>query len=87
MFSYFKQKMISQKQVSTYLKYALGEVLLVMIGILLALQVNTWNENRKNLERERIILEELNNDFTQNLENFKRIKELYLWLKKEISKK
>ena len=32
---------------SKYLKYAVGEILLVMIGILLALQVNNWNEDRK----------------------------------------
>jgi hypothetical protein len=31
-----------------YLKYAIGEIILVVIGILIALQVNTWNENRKN---------------------------------------
>ena len=31
-----------------YFKYAIGEIALVMIGILLALQVNNWNENRKN---------------------------------------
>jgi hypothetical protein len=30
-----------------YLRYAIGEIALVMIGILLALQVNTWNEQRK----------------------------------------
>ena len=30
-----------------YFKYAIGEIVLVMIGILLALQINTWNENRK----------------------------------------
>ena len=31
-----------------YLKYAIGEIVLVMIGILLALQINNWNEHRKN---------------------------------------
>ena len=34
-----------------YLLYALGEILLVMIGILLALQVNNWNERRKNNQK------------------------------------
>lgn len=33
---------------SKYLKYAIGEILLVVIGILIALQINDWNENRKN---------------------------------------
>ena len=39
-----------------YLKYALGEILLVMIGILLAVQVNNWNENRKTKIKEIKIL-------------------------------
>ena len=30
-----------------YLKYAIGEIVLVVIGILIALQINNWNENRK----------------------------------------
>jgi len=36
-------------QFGRYLKYAIGEITLVMIGILLALQVNNWNETRKEL--------------------------------------
>ncbi len=48
-----------------YLLYAMGEILLVMVGILLALQVNNWNERRSNTEKEndlmRIIYKELEN--------------------------
>ena len=50
-----------------YLKYALGEILLVMIGILLAVQVNNWNENRKTKIKEIKILMELRSDLVQNL--------------------
>ncbi len=39
--------MLSDNKVSKYLLYAAGEILLVMIGILLALKVNNWNEDRK----------------------------------------
>jgi hypothetical protein len=35
-------------QTGRYLKYAFGEIVLVVIGILIALQINNWNENRKN---------------------------------------
>jgi glycyl-tRNA synthetase alpha subunit len=51
MISFFRkirQKLLQQNQVTRYLVYALGEIALVMIGILLALQVNNWNEDRKN---------------------------------------
>ena len=47
---------MEQNKTGKYFKYAIGEVILVMIGILLALQVNKWNVNRLNgLEEERIL--------------------------------
>lgn len=39
--------MIKNNKVTAYILYAIGEIILVMIGILLALQVNNWNEERK----------------------------------------
>ena len=75
MFKVLKQYLIAQNRITDYLKYALGEIFLVMIGILLAIQVNTWNEARRHLEKERIILNDLHSDFKQNLERFREIKE------------
>jgi hypothetical protein len=50
-----------------YLKYALGEIILVVIGILIALQINNWNETNKN-EREQIVfLNNLKNDLKNDL--------------------
>lgn len=40
--------MLHQGKTRRYLKYALGEIILVVIGILIALYINIWNENRKN---------------------------------------
>lgn len=46
-FRIIRQKLLQQNQVTRYLAYALGEIFLVTIGILIALQINTWNEARK----------------------------------------
>ncbi|MFD1314657.1 DUF6090 family protein [Namhaeicola litoreus] len=46
-----------------YFKYALGEIILVVLGILIALQVNNWNEDRKKLHEEKSIIEGLKSEF------------------------
>jgi hypothetical protein len=55
-FRKIRQKLLSQNRVTQYLTYAIGEVALVMIGILLALQVNNWNETRKAQKAQRDLL-------------------------------
>ncbi|MFT6795628.1 MAG: sensor domain CHASE-containing protein [Maribacter sp.] len=40
--------MLTENKFSKYLLYAVGEILLVVIGILIALQIDTWNEEKKN---------------------------------------
>ena len=52
---------------SRYLKYGLGEIFLVMLGILLALQVNNFNQDRKDNKKEQQILNQLKIDFSTNL--------------------
>ena len=50
MISFFRkirQNILKQGKTTRYFKYALGEILLVVIGILIALQINNWNEARK----------------------------------------
>lgn len=46
-FRKLRQGISGNKTFATYLKYALGEIVLVVLGILIALQINNWNENRK----------------------------------------
>ena len=46
-FRKIRQKLLSENKFSKYLIYALGEIILVVIGILIALQINNWNEIRK----------------------------------------
>lgn len=59
--------------VSKYVLYALGEILLVMIGILLALQVNNWSESRRARLVEKSALTELLNEFEQNRIQFDEV--------------
>jgi hypothetical protein len=46
-FRKIRQNLINQGKTSKYFKYAIGEIVLVVIGILIALQINDWNEQRK----------------------------------------
>ena len=46
-FRKIRQKLLSENEFSKYLIYAIGEIFLVVIGILIALNINNWNENRK----------------------------------------
>jgi len=71
-----------ENKTSKYLKYALGEIILVVIGILIALQINNWNEDQKQHKRQQIYLEKLAVDVDSMLiqyENFsKRFPEFIL---------
>ena len=74
-FRHIRQSLLMEKPTSAqpgksikYLKYALGEIILVVIGILIALQVNTWNENRKNISKKNALLKAMKVEFKDNLE-------------------
>jgi hypothetical protein len=66
LFRKIRRKLIEKNNLKKYLFYALGEIILVVIGILIALQINNWNENRKLKIKELKILNELHSDLIQN---------------------
>ena len=47
---------MEKNKTGKYLKYAIGEIILVVIGILIALQINNWNETQKEYKKERELL-------------------------------
>lgn len=70
MFNFFRKtrkSLLGSGQARKYILYALGEITLVVIGILIALQVDTWNSRAIERSEERSILQNLHDDFGKNL--------------------
>ncbi len=65
-FRKIRQNLLLEGKTGKYLKYAIGEIILVVIGILIALSINNWNEERKELASESKVLKTLNAEFYQN---------------------
>jgi len=81
-FRTIRKKLIEEDNVRKYLLYAIGEILLVVIGILIALQVNNWNEERIERNQEVKILREIRNDLESN---YVEIEEIYLSIDQKLS--
>lgn len=60
-----------------YFKYAIGEIILVVIGILIALSINNWNETRKERKKEVVFLAQIHAEFKENIAQFERIKDFH----------
>ncbi len=66
-FRNIRQNMIKENKVSKYLLYAIGEIVLVVIGILIALSLNNWNEVTKQIKEEEEILVSLKEELRNNI--------------------
>ncbi len=66
-FRHIRKQLLTESKFSKYLLYAIGEIVLVMVGILLALQINNWNEHRKDRLQEQELLGQLQSEFQSNL--------------------
>jgi sensor domain CHASE-containing protein len=76
-----------QNLISKYLIYALGEIILVVIGILIALQINTWNQKRLLQKEETQYLKQIIGDLELDLQTLRSVQynyELKLVLGKEV---
>ena len=72
MLNFLRKLRRNEMKSARYFKYAIGEIFLVMIGILLALGINNWNEERKNTIKEKNILAALKLEFEANKEDLLR---------------
>lgn len=72
-FRKIRRNLLSEQKTAKYFKYAIGEIILVVIGILIALQINNWNDNNKKNELEQEALYNLKVDFELNKKELENI--------------
>ena len=65
-FGKIRQRLLTENEFSKYLLYAVGEIVLVVFGILIALSINNWNENQKNRSEEAKILKALKEEMVES---------------------
>lgn len=65
-FRKIRQNLLSEGKVGKYFKYAAGEIILVVLGILIALSINNWNDQRKTDQLELQLLFELKSSITES---------------------
>ena len=75
-FRSIRKDQIRSRNARLYLLYAIGEIILVVLGILIALQVNNWNEDRKQNNKRDILVENLISDFESTLSNIHSTKRM-----------
>ena len=66
LFRNIRKNLLAEGKTTKYMKYAVGEIVLVVIGILIALQINTWNEDRKSENEKQKLMFALNQEFSTN---------------------
>ncbi|MCW5518091.1 DUF6090 family protein [Muriicola sp. Z0-33] len=75
-FRRIRQQLLTENKFSKYLLYAIGEIVLVVIGILIALQINNWNEQRKTNLKEQTLLTALRQEFIHNRKELQAVIEI-----------
>tara|TARA_R110001632_G_scaffold232735_1_gene374415 strand:- start:5954 stop:6661 length:708 start_codon:yes stop_codon:yes gene_type:complete len=76
-FRKIRQNMIKENKISKYLLYALGEIILVIIGILFALQINNWNEENKTEQELQSSMVSMIEELNENINYLNKQKESF----------
>lgn len=78
--------MAQKKKFSSYLLYALGEILLIVLGIVIALQLQNWNEANKTAEATQLTLDRIKKEIVTNQQKIKRVHEYHKMVKDTLQK-
>ncbi len=93
-FRHIRRSLINQNKMGKYFKYAIGEIILVVIGIMIALQANNWNEKRKTNNTIETLIDKIEDDVITDVKNVnneiafyeERVLMMQRILKKEVTK-
>lgn len=77
-FRKIRQRLLTENKLSKYLIYAVGEIFLVVIGILIALGINNWNNQIKNDFQAQKVLSALHSEFTKNKIQLTKVKSYHI---------
>lgn len=76
-FTRIRQQLLSENKFNKYLLYAIGEIILVVIGILIALQINNWNEKRQNKHKVDNLLIKVQKDIESDISEIVNLSKFY----------
>ena len=68
LFNQFRRRLLPKNRFSKYMLYTIGEIIIVIFGILIALQVDAWNSERESRAEAQVFLKQLKNEFLANRE-------------------
>ena len=74
-FRKIRQNLLMENKTGRYFKYAIGEIVLVVIGILIALQINNWNEQNKIDSEEKILIAGLIQNIDEDIKNLESVQQ------------
>lgn len=84
LFRNIRRKLLEQGKTANYLKYAIGEIVLVVIGILIALSINNWNEKQKLKKETYKVLLQMQDEFSRNQNELQFKIEQHKFVKKSV---
>ena len=75
---HIRQQLLADNRFNKFLVYVIIEVFIVIIGILIAIRLDNWNEDRIGAEKNKLLFKEVSDELVQNIKNIDRIINIYI---------
>ena len=85
-FRKIRKKLADDNKPLKYMRYAIGEIVLVVVGILIALQVNDWNTNRTERATEKDYIDRLAKELSDEIDYYKNVRDQFISKEKSLNR-